>query len=100
MSNEMLDINIYGKEYRVACRPEDREGLLEAVRHLDGKLRELATKTGASGEKLAVMTALNITHEFLQFQRVGGFDMPAMKRRIELVNARVDGILAQQQQPF
>lgn len=100
MSNDTLDINIFGKEYRVACKPEDREGLLEAVRYLDGKLRELATKTGASSEKLAVMTALNITHEFLQFQRAGGFDMPAMKRRIGLVNARLDGILAQQEKLF
>ena len=100
MAHETLDINIFGKEYRVACKPEEREGLLESVRHLDGKLRDLASRTGATGEKLAVMTALNITHEFLQFQRAGGFDMPAMKRRIGLMNARLDGVLAQQENLF
>ena len=46
------------------------------------------------------MTALNIAHEYLQFQRTGGFDMPALKRRIGLVNARLDGVLGQQEKLF
>lgn len=99
-SNDMLDITIFGKEYRVACKPDDQDGLLEAVTYLDGRLRELSARTGASGEKLSVMTALNIAHDFLQFQRSGGFDMPALKRRIGLINARLDGVLAQQEKLF
>ena len=99
-TNEPLDISILGKEYRVACKPEDRAGLLEAVDYLDARLRELASKTGASGEKLAVMTALNIAHDFLHFQRSDGFDMPGLKRRIGLMNARLDGVLAQQERLF
>jgi len=43
------------------------------------------------------MTALNITHEFLQFQRAGGFDIPTLKRRIERINGRLDGVLAEQE---
>jgi cell division protein ZapA len=100
MQTETLDITLLGKEYRVACRPEDREGLLEAVAYLDEKLNGLASKTQSSGEKLAVMAALNVAHEFLQFQRSGGFDMQAMKRRIGFVNARLDGVLAQQEKLF
>lgn len=97
---ESLDIMLLGKEYRVACTPETKDGLLEAVAYVDGKLRELVGKTNASGEKLAVMTALNIAHEFLQHQRGNGFDMPAAKRRIGLMQARLDGVLAQQDKLF
>ena len=100
MQNDTLDITLLGKAYSVACRAEDKEALLAAVSYLDEKLNSLATKTGSSGEKLAVMTALNIAHEFLQFQRSGGFDMQAVKRRIGLVNARLDGVLAQQEKLF
>jgi len=100
MQNDTLDITLLGKAYSVACRAEDKEALLSAVSYLDEKLNSLATKTGSSGEKLAVMTALNIAHEFLQFQRSGGFDMQAVKRRIGLVNARLDGVLAQQEKLF
>lgn len=100
MPTDTLDINLLGKAYHVACRPEDREGLLAAVAYLDEKLTSLAGRTHSSGEKLAVMTALNIAHEYLQFQRAGGFDMQAAKRRIDLVNARVGGVLAQQEKLF
>lgn len=100
MQTDTLDITLLGKEYRVACRPEDREGLLAAVSYLDERLNDVARRTSSSGEKLAMMTALNIAHEFLQFQRSGGFDMQAVKRRIGLVNARLDGVLAQQEKLF
>jgi cell division protein ZapA len=97
---ESLDINLLGKEYRVSCTPENKEGLLAAVAYVDGKLHELAQKTNSSGEKLAIMTALNIAHEFLLHQRGNGFDMPAAKRRIGLMQARLDGVLAQQEKLF
>ncbi len=97
---ETLDIMLLGKEYRVACPAEDKEGLLAAVALLDRRLGETASRTNASGEKLAVMTALNIAHEYLQHQRGNGFDMPAAKRRIELMKARLDGVLAQQDRLF
>ena len=97
---ETLEIKLLGREYRVSCPPEEREGLLSAVSFLDDKLGDLAEKTNSAGEKLAMMTALNIAHEYLQFQRAGGFDIPAMKRRIDLVNARLDGVLGQQEKLF
>ena len=56
-----------------------------------------SSKTNSAGERLAVMTALNVTHEFLQFQRAGGFDIPTLKRRIEHINSRLDGALAEQE---
>ena len=97
---EHLDIKLLGREYRVACKPEERDGLMAAVAYLDEKMRDLGAKTNSAGERLAVMTALNITHEFLQFQRVGGFDIQAVKRRIEHMNSRLDGVLAPQEKLF
>lgn len=94
---DTLDLVLLGKEYRVGCQPEEREELEMAVGFLESKLVELAAKTGASGEKLAIMTALNIAHEYQQFQRSDGFDMPAMKRRIKSVGKRLDDVLAQQE---
>jgi cell division protein ZapA len=100
MTAESIEITLLGKAYRVACKPEERDGLLTAVAFVADRLNDLAAKTNASGEKLAVMTALNIAHEFLLQQRGDGFDMPGVKRRIDLVNARLDGILSQQEKLF
>ena len=97
---EQLDIKLLGREHRVACKPEERDGLLAAVAYLDEKMHDLSLKTNSAGERLAVMTALNITHEFLQFQRSGGFDIPTLKRRIERINGRLDGVLAEQEKLF
>jgi len=97
---EVLDIKLLGKDYRVNVKPEERDALLQAVRYVDEKLAELAAKTQSGGEKLLVMTALNIAHEFLQFQLSGGVDLQSSKRRIELMNARLDGVLAQQDRLF
>jgi cell division protein ZapA len=100
MTGDFLDIVLLGREYRVGCTPENKAALLEAVSLVEDRFAELATKTQASGERLAVMTALNIAHEALQAQRGGGFDMPGAKRRIGLMKARLDGVLAQQEKRF
>ena len=40
-----LDVKIMGREYRVACAPEERDALLAAVDLVDGKMREIAQRT-------------------------------------------------------
>ena len=39
-----LDVKIMGREYRVACTPEERDALLAAVDLVDGKMREIAQR--------------------------------------------------------
>lgn len=95
-----VDITLNGREYRVACPAEERQALLDAANYLDDQLRRLATRTGAAGEKLAVMTALNIAHEFIAFQRSGGFDMPDLRRKIDSIASRVEEVVDSQERLF
>lgn len=65
-----LDIAIMGRTYKVSCQEEERESLLEAVAYLDRKMGEI--KSGGrvgNAERIAVMAALNITHEYLEVRR-------------------------------
>ena len=39
-----LDVKIMGREYRVACSPEEREALIAAVDLVDGKMRDIAQR--------------------------------------------------------
>ena len=64
-SHSTVDISLQGREYRVTCAPEERESLLAAVAHVETKMNEIAARTKGSGERLAVMTALNLAHELL-----------------------------------
>ena len=57
-------IQILDKDYTVACRPDEREGLLASARLLHERMcavRDSGKILGA--ERMAVMTALNIIHE-------------------------------------
>jgi len=96
-----LDIKLLGKDYRVACPPEERESLQAAVELLDERMGEMATKSKSTGERLAVMTALNLAHELLSQKNPGaGVDRYDLKRRISAMEARLDEALALQEKLF
>ena len=100
-----LDVKIMGREYRVACSPEEREALQAAVELVDGKMRDIAQRTkNTIAERVAVMAALNIAHEHLsaasetpQKEFVEAVDTSETKRRIGDMGARLDAVLAPQQ---
>ena len=102
MSSETvsLDITILGRAYQVGCKPEEREGLLKAVQLVDAKMRELADKTRGAGERLAVMTALNIAHELVALKSPNHIDELELKRKIEAMQARIDKTLGEQEVLF
>jgi cell division protein ZapA len=97
-----LDVAIMGRSYKVACTDEEREGLLAAVTYLDGKMNEIkAAGKVASAERIAVMAALNIAHELLETRNgkaaQAGFDLDALKRRINSMQALLDEALVPQE---
>jgi len=107
--SHFLDITLLGKEYRVACPPDERDALMDAVAYVDEKMRDIAEKTHSNiAERIAVMAALNIAHEFLaQTAASTGFtpsaaggetalDIGAVKRRISRMEAQLDSVLAPQ----
>ena len=107
MSSEpnFLDVKIMGREYRVACTPEERDGLLAAVELVDNKMRDIAQRTKSTiAERVAVMAALNIAHEHLSASAGGAgsevdfaVDTSDAKRRIANMGVRISSVLAPQQ---
>jgi cell division protein ZapA len=98
---DFLDVRILGREYRVACPPEARAALVEAVALVDTRMQEIAQKTrNPAPERVAVMAALNIAHECLQdvaAQKAllqAAFDSSDLRRRIEAMDNRLDAALA------
>lgn len=100
MSNT-LDIILHGKEFRVACAPEEKDDLLAVAAFLDWKMGEIAKQTKSSGEKLAVMTALNLAHELINIKEPATtIDAKEARRRIASMEARLDAVLAPQEELF
>ncbi|WP_148713823.1 cell division protein ZapA [Chitinolyticbacter meiyuanensis] len=97
---KQLDVTIMGREFRVACPVDEEATLLQAVQMLDGKMHEIRDGGKVIGiEKIAIMAALNIAHEYLHME-VGGFDIGGYRRRIEAMNATLDAALQDQGQLF
>ena len=100
-SAKTIEISLLGRNYRVACEDGEREALLEAVAYLDGKMGEIKKAGKVSGtDRVAVMAALNIAHEFLTMKLGNGFDMGQAKRRLSLLEAKLDAAIAQQDKLF
>jgi len=58
-----------GKEYRVACPPEEKDNLLASADLLNEKLEEIKEGGAVIGtERIAIMAALNMSHEVLHNQ--------------------------------
>jgi len=69
MSSDTVFVKILDKEYQVACPPEEREALLQAANNLDDRMRAIRGGGTVIGlERIAVMAALNLSHELSQAQ--------------------------------
>ena len=95
-----LQINVMGREFRVACPEDEQKELLEAVDYLNRKMDEIRDNGKVIGvERIAIMAALNIAHELLT-TKVGGFDMAALKRRMQNMETTLDQALRDQSKLF
>ncbi|MGC3963271.1 MAG: cell division protein ZapA [Rhodocyclaceae bacterium] len=97
---ESLDIQLMGKRFAVSVKPEERETFEAAVALLNEKLQQAAGRSSGSSETLALMTALNIAHDFVVAQRSAGLDLPGHQRRIAAMGQRIEDALAQQEKLF
>ena len=96
-----LQISIMGRDFRVACTEQEQKGLLEAVDYLNGKMQEIRDRGKVVGlERVAIMAALNITHEFLSMKVGGSFDIAETRRRIQRMEAAIDQAMAEQSKLF
>lgn len=99
-NNVSLDVGIMGREFRVACPEEEREGLLQAVSFLDRKMREIRDSGKVIGlERIAIMAAINITHDYLSSKPIAP-DTFEYEQRLAEMSKLLDQALASQDNLF
>jgi cell division protein ZapA len=104
----MIDVTIFGRQYKVACSEDERAELAEAVAYLDKKMREIRDRGKVTGvDRIAVMAALNITHDLLRERQSNrspaaaqAIDDDGARRRIQAMQAAIDQTLAGQEKLF
>jgi len=94
-----VTVRILDKEYRVACEPNEQEGLIESARMLDHNMREIRQTGRVIGtDRIAVMAALNIAHELIQARHRQSKSGHDTERRLGDLQNRIADALADQHQ--
>lgn len=108
-SMTMIDVSLLGRDYKVSCKPGEEAELRDAVAFLDRRMRDIR-ESGKSNstERIAVMAALNIVHEFQRERAAASaalstdlspslIDAPAARRRIASMRSAIEQVLAGQE---
>ena len=96
---ETVRVQILDKDYQVACPGPQKEGLLEAARYLDQQMRTIRQSGKVIGvERIAVMAALNISHELLQQGHATEKSTLDLDERLRKLSGKLDDTIASYRQ--
>ncbi len=94
-----VSVKILDKEYQVACPPEEVDALTASARYLDEQMRQIRDSGKVFGlDRIAVMAALNISHEFLSTNASARSTIGHFDEKLETLNRRVSQALAEHKQ--
>ncbi len=86
---EPLTIKIMDKEYRIACPEQEKDNLKASADLLNEKLGEIKQQGSVIGtERIAIMAALNMSHEILHSQSLV-VEHGDLNQRIEELSERI-----------
>ena len=89
-----LGVRILEKEYIVACGPDERSELIDSAEFLNKRMREIRDSGKIIGlDRIAVMAALNLAHEFLKVRDRETKIDSGVGHRVRALRERVEGAL-------
>ena len=94
-----VSVRIMEKEYVVACPYDERSALLDASEFLNARMREIRDTGKVVGlDRIAVMSALNLAHEFLKMKERESKVESGAGQRVRVLRERVESALGKAQQ--
>ncbi len=90
-------VKILNKEFQVNAPNGTEERLLEAAHYLNQQLRAIRESGRVIGlERMAIMAALNISHELLQLRTEQATEHQALNRKIQYLQNQIEGALIEE----
>ena len=91
---DRVTVRLLDKEYQVACPEDEKAALLESAEFLNRRMREIRDSGKQVGlDRIAVMAALNLSHEMLQDRGTTAQADEQLLGRIRLLNDKLAGAL-------
>ena len=98
---EQVAVNVMGREYLLACTPEEKADLLACARYVDQKMCAIRDNGKVMGaDRIAVLAAMQVAQELLTARATDGSAIGEARRRIRELNKLADEILAPQEKLF
>ncbi|HKF94825.1 MAG TPA: cell division protein ZapA [Gammaproteobacteria bacterium] len=91
-----VTVYILDKEYRVACPEDEHSALLASADLLNARMKQIRESGKVIGaDRVAVMAALNLTHELLSEKSSREVFSQSITSRLRAMEERVNTALAQ-----
>ncbi len=87
-------VHILDKEYKVNCNEGSEQALFDAASYLDKQMRAIRQSGKVIGiERVAIMAALNISHELITLQRTPSAEVEDLRERLQALQHKIDGAI-------
>ncbi|WP_287816744.1 cell division protein ZapA [Idiomarina sp.] len=97
MAAKTMDIKLLVRNYKVACPVGQESALQQAADTLNERLMETKERTQLTNvEQIAVMTALNLCHEWIQDQNEQSAKTAKLEEKIQLLQATIEQAMSEQ----
>lgn len=89
-----ISLTIMGKEYKIACDPEERDTLVRSAQQLDEKMRKMRDSGKISGpDRIAVMAALNLSHELETVKNQNALLSQQLSECLDHIRNKIENVL-------
>ena len=95
MTKNVTTVKILDSNYKIACPAEEAEAVKQAALFLDERLREIKEGSDLDEKKTAIITALNITNEYLKSlstSQVNSVDSPSLDALTKAVQIQLKSL--------
>ena len=93
-SPELITVSILDRDYQFSCPDDEREALRSAALFLDEKMREVKASGNLMAlERIAVMTALNISDSLLKSRTNDERRQEQIDKKIKMLADELDNAL-------
>ncbi len=89
-----VSITILGKEYKIVCEENEKDALIRSAQDLDKQMRAIRDSGKVtSPDRIAVMAALNLTHELRQAQSMHHNPIQSFADKLVKLRHKIENVL-------
>lgn len=91
---DLFVVSVLGRDYKIKCPPNKQSELKNSAQYLNDKMQQIQSNADVmSLDKVAVIAALNISHELLNTKHQSDTYITEIGKRIQSIQGRVDSAL-------